>query len=139
MYKLIWGLSSCDLSAPPASGRWSMGKPPLLSIIDHMLLFVNIISFKDVRSIYSVTVQFTECRAAPKQPRGFLIHPSALVRARLNLFEALVNLFTELVDPAPDFKCTFSVLGCKLFIPLHALTSLFPRGAVEIRRRYQPI
>ena len=122
MYKLIWGLSCCDLSAPADSVGWSVGKPPLLSTIDHMLLFVNIISFKDVRSIYSVTVQFTECRAALNQPRRFLIQPSALVGALLNLFETLVNLFVELVDSALDFQCAFLVLGRELFIPLHALT-----------------
>ena len=83
---------------------------------------VNIIVFKDVSGIYCVTVQFTECRTTPNQPRGFLIHPSALVRARLNLFEELVNLFADLVDSALDFQCAFSVLGRKLFIPLRALT-----------------
>ena len=65
--------------------------------------------------MYSVAVHFIQCGTSGKEALSFFVYIAFGISAG-------VYLRGQFVKPAFDFHCAFRVLGCKLFIPLHALT-----------------
>ena len=66
-------------------------------------------------SVYSVPVHFKQGGATDEEALGFFVYPAFGISSG-------VYLGGQFVEPPFDFQCAFCILGCKLFIPLHALT-----------------